>query len=1494
MSFSDCDTAPSFIDRSIPFVGRERELASLSDYREKAHQNGPTLVLISGEAGIGKSRLVQEFGHWLVSQGDFYVQGSAVTRQGANPYRPFVEILRNLIGIERELSAQAGEERLHAALIACDISTEIFYSPLRDLLSGNQAASLTADSADIRRHVLFEGMVRLLQAEAKKRPVALFLDDLQWADEVVFDLADYLISGDDGTRLLLLGAYRPEEITSGNQGIAHPLSRRLQGWLETERVFQFGLSRFGEETVNKLVEKVIAEHSGWTGELHRQTEGLPLFVVEYLKAFRQEDPTQGLKLPQRARQIIDYRLGRLAAEDRMTLRIASLLGETFDGDLLVEVMGEPRAHVFLRLERVKEVHQLLKMEDAFVYRFSHARIREVLQNELSPQIHQVYCLTAAEMLEEKGEESWVFDLAYLFREGGDLHRAARYAARAAVQAQQLHAYAEAKQHARAAMGILNQIEELAGGLTVEVCETAGHVLKATDGARDEVLLCFEQALAACQDPLRRADVHCWIADLHGNDISITGLYAEHVEAARREVGEQVESVQMARVRHRLSLRDDARFILSGCLKALELFERISPHDPEVFDLYHGILVALSELGEAERMERYAYRFHQWVEGREDPVLSLCLHQVMGHVYRVRGLFHREVDELERALDLARRLRYLPEQAPLHYALAWTRIWLGEAGAAEAHWREALRLEEDPALPSFVFIVELASVFSRAGHHDRALALLEESLEAPSIVAEWNACKDALTYYRGKLGYIERIFHRAGRTEEFAEYCRKLQQREAENGHQIDGVWVPVPARVDSGRWEGIKGNGGGGPDLGNWKWEDRYGVCKYWVQGEDRYIQVNTVVGFNGMTMPSLLLPVEGDFALEVQVASEREVQAAADERRDQTHTGEFDLSHPIPGAAGLLVCNDQDDAIRLIAHLHEGGSLLFDLRKEKEKERIGLGRAWLSGDRPIALRLERKGDLFQSYGRVQGGDWLDCGKVEFPLGWRVQAGICAEIPVECYSVTRRVESRFSGIHLYRPRLEQDQIARQEEDMLRELSGLLTDGRESLERFEEGLLQALGCSVEAEWGQYVGVDGQGRWIERCRWTGSDGEVPEHLPALPSRIGKKASVVDTGGKVVCIPLVDGKTRSGGWILGREERFTPPELALLDHAGRIAGVLLDNKHRREEEQRQEVHVPQGGSRHARFPEIISHSAAMELVFRDIERIASGAAPVLIQGESGTGKELIARAIHDCGPRRDEPFIAQNCAALPDSLLESELFGYRKGAFTGATGDKPGLFEVAEGGTLFLDEIADASAAVQAKLLRAVEEGEIRRVGDIRNTKVNVRIISATSRDMAEQVQQGRLREDLHYRLNVVQVVLPPLRDRREDIPLLAEFFLQKISQRDGKEISGFTQGAMDLLCAYPWPGNVRELQNEIERCVTITDEERAVGAEELSPAIRGIGAVGTRAMKRAGSLQQMLEHVEQIAIREALERCEGNVSRVARELGLSRSGLHNKMKKYGLQK
>jgi DNA-binding NtrC family response regulator len=318
-------------------------------------------------------------------------------------------------------------------------------------------------------------------------------------------------------------------------------------------------------------------------------------------------------------------------------------------------------------------------------------------------------------------------------------------------------------------------------------------------------------------------------------------------------------------------------------------------------------------------------------------------------------------------------------------------------------------------------------------------------------------------------------------------------------------------------------------------------------------------------------------------------------------------------------------------------------------------------------------------------------------------------------------------------------------------------------------------------------------------------------------------------------------------------------------------------------------------SQFENLIGQSVQMRQVFKLVETVSHSNATVLVQGESGTGKELVARAIHFRSPRKDRPFVAVNCSALTETLLESELFGHMKGAFTGATGNKKGLFEAADGGTIFLDEIGDIPLATQVRLLRVLQEGEVKRVGSNETIKVDVRVIAASNVNLERAKEQGKFREDLFYRLNVISVTLPPLRDRPDDVPLLAQHFLAKFSGKLSKKMSGISPAAMEALCCHRWTGNVRELENVIERAVVLTPRQ-TVDVEDLPEALRtptGGGEVELSSLAHlpyAEAKKLAMRAFERRYLSALLEKNQNNISSAARAAGVDRSNFRRLLKQY----
>ena len=373
-------------------------------------------------------------------------------------------------------------------------------------------------------------------------------------------------------------------------------------------------------------------------------------------------------------------------------------------------------------------------------------------------------------------------------------------------------------------------------------------------------------------------------------------------------------------------------------------------------------------------------------------------------------------------------------------------------------------------------------------------------------------------------------------------------------------------------------------------------------------------------------------------------------------------------------------------------------------------------------------------------------------------------------------------------------------------------------------------------------------------------------------------------VACVPLAIKQKPIGVIYLDSIQQrsgFTETSVPFLNAFANQAAIAIENAQLYEALREENRHLRKQARESSAFEGIIGQSPKMKHVFDMMNSVLDSDATVLIQGESGTGKELVARALHYNGSRRDKPFIALFCGSLPETLLESELFGHKKGAFTGAIADKKGLFESAHGGTFFLDEIGDLSPNIQTQLLRVLQEGEIKRVGENQVRKVDVRIIAATNKNLAEAVKKSEFREDLYYRLNVINLFMPPLRQRAKDVPLLAHHFLRKYAVKNRKEIAGFTPEALDLLTGYSWPGNVRELENTVERAVVLA-KGTYLSAEDL------------RLQEAARELflpQGMtLEEMERRLVEKTLDEVDNNITHAADRLGVSRRWIHYKMKQW----
>ncbi len=487
-------------------------------------------------------------------------------------------------------------------------------------------------------------------------------------------------------------------------------------------------------------------------------------------------------------------------------------------------------------------------------------------------------------------------------------------------------------------------------------------------------------------------------------------------------------------------------------------------------------------------------------------------------------------------------------------------------------------------------------------------------------------------------------------------------------------------------------------------------------------------------------------------------------------------------------------------------------------------------------------------------------------------------------------------------------------DVLHDLARILAtplDLREQLEQVLETLSEKTGMDrgmisiLDRDTGEAIldlahGVDIEGLDITYKPGEGITGQVAQTgKPMVIANLGKEEHFLDRTGarkfldrselSFLCVPIIyDGKV-VGVLSADKVARQVDSQDYEIRYLSEVAGLIAKAVHTRaiEEENRRLKNILGRTQRPA--SEIVGNSKGMKEIFGLISQVADSNTTVLIHGETGTGKELVARAIHRNSPRAAGPFIEVNCAAMPDTLIESELFGHEKGAFTGASQRRRGRFEEAHGGTIFLDEVGELSPLAQAKLLRVIQERQFQPLGTTRTVKVNVRIIAATNRDLEQDAASGRFRSDLYYRLNVFPVYMPALKERGGDILLLADYFVEKYAHEFGKHIKRISTPAIDSLLAYHWPGNVRELENCIERAVLLAGGD-TIDSTHLPPSLQM--KVVAPAKKKQGQLSSLIGAYERSLIVDALKDAKGNQSKAARVLGTTKRIIQYKVEKYGI--
>lgn len=1475
-------------------VGREDAMARLRTALEAAREGRGGLVLVEGDEGMGKSRLLWELRLLAVLEGARVGRARFPAAHG-EPLRPVAEALAGL-GLELPEVPDAGQGERPAWRLAGQVAELL--DPV------HRAAGFPA-------------------AEPDRAPLVLLLDDIDQAAEESRELLALLAAELPRLPALVVATRRPPATESRD-----PAGRDRLG--DVEEVTLLPVLPLGPDDLAAVVrtglglEEVPEALVTW---LHRRSGGNPRHVHELLRHLiaegvlvreaggwraRPRELSRVAPPPGGAPEMSWRRLLRLDAEHRRVLEALAVIGDSASLEEVAAVLGpqpgtgpEPEPeHVWdaLRALLARGYLDRVTEDRGPVWSFSQQRLRELVYAGMEGGERRRLHRRFADLLRSsrRGEASPGSVAEHLWR-AGEREAALPWLLAAAERAAAVHSYGEAAElytrsveaaqaagaretalRARAAeaealtaagryAAALRSHQEtlrcpeadLPPGFIARVWLEKGRV-HARVGEQREALESYRAGLGRLES--RAADVSEPTVAVELTELEVELLHGE--AGALRDLGERDQAFTTARSALRI-----AGGLTGDRYRGLKAERPLHRQRARLLSTLAALFYVQSDWRRAERLLRRALWVAETRAG--DPSLAARLRNNLGNVLWKTGswewaeeIYRENLQLCERRADLWGRLTalnnlgillasrgrwqaardFLSESLAMKRRLgAWetealTRLNLAEAEeilgcwtAAGKHLERGLELlAGQPDHPDrLALLVQLASLERKRGTAEAAEASVRQALEGAQRLGD----PDLSARCWRLLGSLEKDRHREDRARA---YLRRAHESLEEGGTpearvRLHLAWTELELAFVGGAAEGDEGS------------EEALGrIEEHLVRARQDLRELGDLLA-------------EGElWKLEAALAARRGRVEEADEGFCRAVVRFEELGAPFERACALYLWGLSTGAL------------------EPARERLARAAA-------AFLELGAEGEARRARGALEG------------LADRRRAGSSSSIPGVLSEVMKVINSTL--------------------DLSEVLDRIMDRALERLQA-ERGLI-VLSDSLTGELTPAVSRNLRGGAAEERKLSESvvrrvieRGEPVVTVDALEDRrfSAVESIVAQQIRSILCVPLTIRDRRAGAiyvdhgtsrHLFGERERdfllaFADQAAIAIDNA-RLYGELEEARRRLEEENeslRQEVM----GSHHlGRF---IGKSPAIVELKRMLERVAVSGATVLLRGESGTGKGLVGRILHAISPRREEPFVHFNCAALPETLAESELFGHEKGAFTGAAGRKPGRFELAQGGTIFLDEIGKISHSIQAKLLRVVEEKIYERVGGTETLAADVRILAATNLDLEAAIERGDFREDLYYRLNIIPLTLPPLRERREDIPYLVQHFLERISGDLGRPVPELDPAVLELFDEHTWPGNVRELESAIHRALVLSPTDE-LGPDEFSwlgLATQEGGAASPAAIPSDladGAYQKALDRYDRRLLEVALERCDGRLRETSRVLGISRNTLKAKMKRYGMR-
>jgi Nif-specific regulatory protein len=1462
------------------FVGRDGDLASLFDLAaavvlDPSIDDGrPRVVLIDGPSGIGKSRLLREMKNRLQLAGIRTLTGRCY-EDGGVPFQPFVEILRQLPGrADLPPEMRAALDQVLPAEAGAGSSTG----------SGAAAAGdLSAERAD--KSTFLAALAATLDRLGGDRPGVLVLEDLHWGDGPGVELLEHLLLRPRRAPWLFVGSVRDDEAEKAPIG---DFVKRFAPFPQLRRV---SLRPLDAEQVTDLLASMVPFEERpvrLARLLIERSEGNPLFLEELMRSlaedgtlrrrgaawFAESRTLDAIRLPQSLAAVVGRRLAGLSRRQREIASLLAVFNRPVPPDLLLAALGrepapgqgaalggdaEGAVETAEALARLHVAALETGRDGSTLYVLAHSRIRDAVYRGLDDDRRRALHAAAGRALEEVSRaalDEVVEELAHHFTQAGDAARATDYLLRAAARADALFNFQRQATHLARALDLLpagdpRRLDALME-LTLTRSQDLGDYPAALECARR-----LQREARAAEDRAREVIGLCQ----EGWALGYLGEPDEALERARRGLALARASKDTSLIIRGLNIvgtlharRGQHRLALKFADEAASLAESIGQKRFLVSALNNAALNHVG-LGEAET-------------GRAILERSLAIAKENGLAYH----YHRNLPNLGIVLqetgDLPGALRVMDESF----------LWAREHGNIELI---SLQLSG------------LGQLYAQRGLFDRALRTFsEERAMRRQLNDEANQIQlfDFLGSAEREIGRLPDALaaHREG-----LELARRLGSR-LQEGHLLSSLAFDL---VETGALHEAGESAGSALAIGRELAHPRItffalaGLARVATRAGDRREAAAAVRRLGRLDLTPLRFP---DRLLHSYVLAQSALTAGrpADAEREarlasatagragyREHEWRFRaLLGDVFSARGLP--DDATDAynaalsvIRQVVSEIEDPAVAQDY--EQDERRREIARKAAEGERPFSTARPGAGDTQAARGSP-AASIIPGGAAPLPGAVAVAADAPVRMLATIYEITQIINSILD---------------------LKELLEKVMDLAIEIVRAERGLI-FLYRSETDEMEMVVARNMERQTIKDAteysrsilREVGRGRPILSHDAVTDSRFREYRSVsMYHIRSLLCVPLrhrekvigtVYVDTRQPGVV------FTEDDLKFLETFANQAAIAIENARLYEQIRQENQYLKQAVQERYGFENIIGRSGRMREVFSLISRVSQSNLPVLIRGESGTGKELVARAIHHNSPRSQRRYFSENCAALPDTLLESELFGHSRGAFTGADSTHKGLFELADGGTLFLDEVGDMSVALQSKLLRALQDGEIRPVGSEATRRVDVRIISATNRDLEMLVKQKTFREDLYFRLNVISIRLPALRERSEDIPLLVDHFLGKVARENSAPKLRVDPTLMALLTRYDWPGNVRELENAVSKLAlfasgdTLLLRDAKHDTEFFNRVTHPTGTAGVDAGLSLDDLER------------ALTQAKGNRVTAARLLGVSRATMFRKLRQYGI--